>query len=142
MTDRTLISRHRLPQPYRGALAALWLAPSALLLAALVIGHGMTPAMFDPRLLLPLLLLNLPALYFWSEGIDVWDDGIMRCAHLPRYYAYHQLDAWHFDPRPDHRVLTLWDTRHRKVIECRAGHLTDLPLLLAALERNLSQGQC
>ncbi|NWF71149.1 MAG: hypothetical protein HXY40_18865 [Chloroflexi bacterium] len=130
---KRVLSRHRLPRPYRAALALLWFAPVALLLAALLLAHGMTLALFDPRLLLPLLLLSLPALYVWQEGVDVLEDGLVARIHLPRYYPYQQLSYWRYDAHPARRVLTIWRAQY-KALECRAGHLSDFPLLLRALE--------
>jgi hypothetical protein len=75
----------------------------------------------------------LPALYIWQEGIDVLPDGVIRRMHVPRYFPYETLSAWAFDSPPDRRVLTVWNQGEQKIVECRAGHLTDFPALLAAL---------
>jgi uncharacterized SAM-binding protein YcdF (DUF218 family) len=102
-----IISRHRLPRFYRISLTTLWTAPIGLLVAAILIGHGFSAALFEPQLLLPLLLMCIPAVYVWQEGIDVLPGGIVRRIHWPRYYAYHQLDNWYFDHRADRRVLQI-----------------------------------
>ncbi len=135
MTSEPILSRHRLPRFYRLGLAGFWLAPSAILLLVLTLRAGVI--VIDPRLLLPLLLMTLPALYIWHEGIDVLPGGIVRRVHLPRYYTYAELDTWHLDSRPGRHTLTIWNGDRRKVIECRAAHLTDLPLLLCALKENV-----
>lgn len=135
MTSEPILSRHRLPRPYRLCLVGFWLAPSFILLLALTLRAGTIP--LDPRLLLPLLLLTLPALYIWHEGIDVLPSGIVRRVHLPRYYTYAELETWYLDSRPDRHTLIIWNGHRRKVVECRAAHLTDLPLLLRALKENV-----
>jgi hypothetical protein len=132
-----VVSRHRLPHGYRVGLTVLWVTPVVLLVATIVLSRGMTVALLDPRLLLPLAIMLLPALYIWQEGVDVLPNGIVSRVHRPRYYPYEQLDNWYYDSRPDRRVLTVWDAQNHKAIECRAGHLTDLPRLLAALKANL-----
>lgn len=140
-----VVSRHRLPRRYRLALAGLWLAPVGLLLAALMLGGRVSPALLDPRLLLPLALMLVPAVYVWQQGVDVLDTGIITRVHWPRYYPDRALDAWHFDGHADRRVLTIWGrTGHTtcKVFECRAGHLTDLPALLAALRTRIRPRRC
>lgn len=137
MSKRRVLSIHRLPRPYRVGLTALWLAPSGILLALLMLRWGLTGALFDLRLLLPLALMMLPALYVWQEGVDALPDGIVRRVHWPRYYAYDQLDFWHYDTHPTRQTLTVWDANRRKALECRAAHLTDLPLLLRTLRENL-----
>lgn len=135
--NRHVISRHRLPRFYRLALTILWLTPIFIFCIALVLAHGLTPALFDPRFLLPLLLMTIPALYIWQEGIDVLEDGIMSRVHLPRFYPYERLNNWYFDSRPQRSVLTIWGERG-KVLECRAGHLTELDILLRELKERIS----
>jgi hypothetical protein len=137
MSHGPILTRHRLPHPYRILLAALWVTPSGIFLLTLLLQHGFTASLLDPRFWLPALLMCLPALYVWHEGVDVLPDGIIARVHLPRYYPYTSLGTWYLDSRPDKRVLTVWDTGNRKVLECRPGHLTDLPALLAALKANV-----
>jgi hypothetical protein len=132
-----VLSRHRLPTRYRVSLAALWLAPIVILLLALIFSRGLSLALIDPRLLLPFGLMALPALYVWQEGVDVLPGGIVARMHLPRYYTYDRLQMWYLDTRPQRRILTVWDTDNRKVLECHAAHLTDLPVLLSVLKRHL-----
>jgi hypothetical protein len=136
MFNQPVLSRHRLPAVYRISLTGLWLAPGLLLLIVLTLRHGGL-ALLDMRLLLPLALMTLPALYVWHEGVDVLPGGIVRRVHVPRYYTYQRLETWHFDDRSNRRTLTIWDAHSRKVIEVRASHLTDLPLLLHALKANV-----
>ncbi|MBI5669622.1 MAG: hypothetical protein HZC41_16590 [Chloroflexi bacterium] len=132
-----VISRHRLPHPYRLGLTGLWLLPIGVLLLALLLGNGLSPALLDPRLLLAFGLMAIPALYIWHEGIDILPHGLVTRIHWPRYHAYDTLDNWYYDGRAGRRVLTIWGQGGRKVLECRAGHLTDFPSLLAALKANL-----
>jgi hypothetical protein len=132
-----VLSRHRLPRFYRLSLTSLWLMPTCLLALSVIIGHGLSPALADPRLWLPLLLMALPAVYVWREGIDVLPYGIMRRVHWPHYFPYRHLNRWHLDHRGDSRLLTVWDQNQRKVIECYADHLSDLPLLVQSLADNL-----
>ena len=137
MPDEPVLSRHRLPRNYRIALALLWVTPLALLIGAILVGRGFTAALFHPRFLLPALLMLIPALYIWQEGVDVLPSGIIARVFWPRYYAYDCLETWYYDARADKRVMTVWDAGNRKVLECRAGHLTDLPALLRALKDNV-----
>lgn len=136
-----VLSRHRLPPPYRLGLAALWLAPVGLLLLALVISRGVSPELLDLRLAAPLGLMALPALYVWQEGVDVLPGGIVARIYWPRYYPYRCLERWYLDDVPGERALTVWDGERRKVLECRAAHLTHLPLLLAALKMHVRYGR-
>lgn len=137
MMPEPVISRHRLPRPYRFGLAALWIIPAVILLVAIMISRGLSPALLDPRLLIPLGVMLIPAVYVWREGVDVLPSGIIARVHWPRYYPYEQLDNWYFDSRADRRVVTVWDADNRKALECRAGHLTNLPLLFDALKAHL-----
>ena len=136
-TKEVVLSRHRLPRLYRVGIAILWTAPIVILTLAILVSQGITAALLDPRFWLPLAIMAVPALYIWREGVDVLSDGIVSRVHWPRYYPYQQLDNWYYDSRADRRVLTVWDGHNRKVLECRAGHLTDLPKLLTALKANL-----
>jgi hypothetical protein len=79
----------------------------------------------------------LPALYIWHEGMDVLSSGIIARVFWPRYYPFSALDNWYFDSRSDRHTLTIWNIDNRKVFECRAGHLTNLPFLLATLKTKL-----
>jgi hypothetical protein len=133
---KRVLSRHRLPRFYRLALTTLWLLPMGVVGGALLLAHGVTPALFDPRFLLPLGFMALPAWYVWHEGIDVLENGIVARVHLPRFYPYARLDHWYFDGRPQRRVLTIW-SEHGKVLECRAGHLTEFSTLLHQLHQRV-----
>ena len=132
-----VVTRHRLPRPYRLGLAILWIVPLLLFIAVIALERGIDPALLDPRFLLPALLMIVPAIYFWQEGIDVLPDGIYRRIHVPRYYPFAALARWHYDCREDRYVLTIWDEQDQKIVECRAGHLTDFPMLLETLEEKL-----
>ncbi len=131
------ITRHRLPSPYRAGLAILWVVPLLLFIGVMILERGVDLALLDPRFLFPALLMIAPAFYFWQEGIDVLPDGIYRRIHVPRYYPFAALARWHYDARADRHVLTIWDGRDEKIVECRAGHLTDFSLLLETLEERL-----
>lgn len=135
--QQSILSRHRLPRFYRLSLVAGWTALPLLLCMGALLGSGLTISLIDPRFLLPLLFMLLPAIYVWREGIDVLPEGIITRIHLPRYHSYQQLDNWYFDNRPNRHTLTIWNITNHKVVECRAGHLSDLPHLLAALKSNL-----
>jgi hypothetical protein len=127
-----VISRHRLPQPYRAALAALWLLPSLMLLATLALLHGGRAL----AVLLPLVVLALPALYIWREGVDVLPTGIVRRIHLPtRRYSYAGLAGCAYDDA--NGVLRVWDSGGEIALECRAGHLTEFERLRALLAEQL-----
>jgi hypothetical protein len=134
MPREPVLSRHRLPRIYRAGLAALWLAPVGLFSLSILLSHRFSPGVFDLRFLMCLLLMCLPALYIWHEGVDVLRGGLRVRVYWPRTYTYDDLDNWYFDSRADRRVLTVWNTNNRRVLECRAGHLTDLAALIRALK--------
>ncbi len=137
MARQPVISRHRLPRGYRVGLAALWLTPPVLLLLTPLLVRGFDPAMIDPRLWGPLLIMSLPALYVWQEGVDVCRDGLTARTFWPRFYAYDCLDTWYFDARPDRRVISVWNADDRKVLEWRSAHLTQPRGLLDALHQHV-----
>lgn len=141
MDREPVLSRHRLPRKYRVSLSVLWIMPIIIFMAAILFSQGLTAALLDLRLWLPLAIMIIPAIYIWHEGVDVTPSGIIARVHRPRYYSYQQLDNWYYDKRPERHTLTVWDSDNRKVLECRAGHLTDLPKLLAALKTNLRNRQ-
>ncbi len=138
MKKGTVLSRHRLPQPYRGLLIVFWLLPIGILLATLFLIKGMSGAFFDPRFLLILCLLALPALYIWQEGIDVLEDGLFTRIYVPRFHHYGVLDAWHLGDQPQRRVLTIWNEAGRKVLQCHAVHLTEFTVLEETLHQRLT----
>lgn len=131
-SPNTVVSRHRLPPPYRGALAALWLLPPLLLLFTLALVYGERAFVA----LLPLALMALPALYIWREGVDVLPTGIIRRIHLPtRRYSYAALARFWYDEA--NGVLRVWDNDGEVALECRDGHLTQFELLRAALREQI-----
>ena len=132
-----VLSRHRLPGAYRYSIVALWLTPIFLLMLTILLGKGNMSTMLDLRLIIPLMIMALPALYIWQEGVDVLPCGIRARVHIPRYYTYTTLDTYYYDARADRHVLTVWDVSSRKVLECRAGHLTQFPTLLASLKEHV-----
>lgn len=129
-----VLSRHRLPRPYRVLLPALALAPLALFFAAALLGVGFSPALLDPRFWGPLLLGLLPACYWWREGVDVLPDGFIRRMQLPRRYRYAELADWQY--RSAERVLTVLDVHGETALECRP-HLTDFPRLLQHIRQHV-----
>lgn len=134
-SKQPVLSRHRLPNVYRYSIVALWLTPIFLFLLTILLGKGMMA--LDLRLIVPMAIMTLPALYIWQEGVDVLPCGIRARVHIPRYYDYHMLHTYHYDARAERHVLTVWDVSARKVLECRAGHLTKFPTLLASLKENV-----
>jgi hypothetical protein len=137
MGKQPVLSRHRLPGVYRYSILVLWLTPIFLLIFTVILGKGVTPAVLDVRLIIPLAVLALPALYIWQEGVDVLPNGIRARVQVPRYYTYTALGTYYYDARTDRHVLTIWDAESRKVLECRARHLTHFPTLLASLKANV-----
>lgn len=137
--DESVISRHRLPTPFRQLLTALWLAPLLLFTLALLLTRGLSPALLDPRYLLVLAVMGLPALYVWREGVDVLVGGIKRRVYLPRYYAYGELHTWHLQTRAEGKILTIWHVEGEKILSTHARHLTDFPLLLDALREHVGR---
>jgi hypothetical protein len=137
MPQQPVLSRHRLPTTYRYLLAALWVMPALILLGSLIIARGISLHLVDPRLLLPLIVMALPALYIWREGVDVLPEGLRIRLHGWRYRSFEELDNWYLDNRPQRRLLTIWDQQGRKVLEVHAAHLTNLPALLATLKDKL-----
>lgn len=137
MRKQPVLSRHRLPGFYRYSIMALWLMPIFLLIMMILLGKGITPGTLDLRLIPPLMVMALPAVYIWQEGVDVLPCGIRARVHIPRYYTYTTLSIYSYDARTDRHVLTIWDINSRKVLECRAGHLTQFPTLLSSLKENV-----
>ena len=137
MAQEPVLSRHRLPPFYRIGLAMLWLTPVALFILTILLSHSFSLGVFDVRFLLCLVLMCLPALYVWREGVDVLRGGLRVRVHFPRTYTYDELDTWYYDSRPDKHVLTIWKGDNPRVLECRAGHLTDFPALMRALKDHL-----
>ena len=137
MPQQPVLSRHRLPKTYRYLLAALWVTPALILLGSLMIARGISLHLVDPRLLLPLVVMALPALYIWREGVDVLPEGLHIRLHGWRYRSFEELDHWYLDNRPQRRLLTIWDQQGRKVLEIHAAHLTNLSELLKTLKEKL-----
>jgi len=123
-------SRHRLPPPYRVLLTVTWVVPVILLLTAASIANRVT--VLDVRAL-PLLILLLPAVYSWREGVDVRDDGIVRRIHIPALIRYDAIHGW----THERDLLIVWDEQGEKLLECHAAHLTDFPRLTAALHKQV-----
>ena len=135
---RPVMSRHRLPQPYRTLLTVGFLMPVPVLLITILAGKGFTPAVFDLRLLLPLLLMSVPAVFIWREGVDVHPNGLTARIHVPgRYHAFADLRGWRLEDYPEGIILRVWD-QHEHALSIHAAHLTQLPALLMALEHHLN----
>ncbi|MBL8156226.1 MAG: hypothetical protein JNM70_18750 [Anaerolineae bacterium] len=136
MTAETaVLSRHRLPRPYRIGLAVAWSLPAGLLMGALLAGQGVNAALLDARLLVPLGVMLLPAVYIWQEGVDVLADGLVIRVHWPRRRDYAELARWSLDAE----ALTVWDRAQDKALEVHAAHLTDLAGLVRALDEHLEE---
>jgi hypothetical protein len=132
-----VIRRHRLPPPYRVGLTVLWIVPPLLFVSVIALKRGIHPALLDPRFLIPALLMIAPAFYFWQEGIDVLRDGIVRRIHVPAYHRFDAMQRWRYDSQANRRVLTIWDAQGEKILECRAGQLTDFAALLDVLNEHV-----
>jgi hypothetical protein len=132
-----IISRHRLLRRYRFSLMALWLTPPLLLLLTPLLAQRWDAALLDLRLWAMLLLMGLPALYIWQEGVDVHAEGITARIFWPRFYPYTRLDNWYYDARADRRVITVWSAQDQKLLECRAAHLTQPRGLIDALHQHV-----
>lgn len=127
--DEVVLSRHRLPQPYRALLTLLWVAPAVLLMVTLLITHGASAT--DLRLAPIIGLMFMPALYIWREGVDITPSNLIRRIHLPQRYRYSMLTHWHYEEKTG--VLKVWDQAGHVALECRAGHLTDFAQLIELL---------
>lgn len=134
--NQRILSRHRLPRVYRLGLTGFWLAPVVLFLSTFIIG-GLHQRGFDLRLLLPLALMALPAVYVWHEGVDVLPDGLRIRIHWPRFYSFDTLDTWYVDTHPNRRRLSIWNQHHYKVLECHTAHLSDVSTLLRVLQTHI-----
>jgi hypothetical protein len=133
--NNPVLSRHRLPQPYRLLLVVFWLLPLGMLTLTAFIGSRSLA--FDVRLLLMLGLMALPAWYIWQEGVDVLPGGIRVRVYVPRCYAYDDLKAWRVTTWKQSRILTIWTQERGKALECHAAHLTDWPRLVRSLRENV-----
>jgi len=132
-----ILSRHRLPHPYRVLLIVFWMLPIGLLVITSFVGSGAVLALFDPRFWGILVLMGLPAWYIWQEGVDVLPEGLRIRVYVPRYHAYDELKEWRLVRSKQKAILTIWDESRGKVLECHAAHLSDLPRLLGALREHL-----
>jgi hypothetical protein len=103
-----------------------------LFFTAMMLCHGVS-AVTDPRFILPLIVMMLPATYIWREGVDVRHDGLVIRIHVPRFAPFSEIGDWHYDRRPEVRVITLWNRRRQIILEARAAHLTHVDKLLSAL---------
>jgi hypothetical protein len=131
----TVISRHRLPAPYRAALTILWAMPAAILLLALIAGHGLSRSLLDLRLWLLLGLMLLPGCYIWQEGVDVLVGGLRARIGLHQIYAYSALSHWQLDPV--WQLLKVWDQRCEIVIVRYLAHFSHPEALLEALRQHI-----
>lgn len=137
MIASAVVSRHRLPEPYRSVLVGLWLLPPCLMFAVLLIFGSAQFALLHPLTLLFLCLMSLPALYVWREGIDVTAVGVRV-----------RMGGWHYRPFARLRgafityergtaVFTLLDENAVRVVMCPAAHLTECRRLVALLRTQL-----
>lgn len=132
-----VLSRHRLPAPYRGALTLLWLLPGLLLWGALLLTRGPHTALLDPRLVLPLCLMLLPALFVWRQGIDLGQRGLWLRLSLPSYHSYDALGEWRLLCTPQGQILGIYARDESILCQWHAAHLSDPDLLLATLRQKL-----
>lgn len=138
--QESVLSRHRLPHPYRYLLVGLWLTPLLLLILTIAVGNGVTLAFFDPRFLLLLVFMALPALYIWQEGVDVLAGGIRVRVYVPSYHPYQQLGGWDISQKPPSgEVICIWDHHQQTVLSYHTAHLTDLQNLREALHSHIGQ---
>jgi|GEM_PF-881850 len=131
------ISIHRLPTFYRYSLTLLWIAIPALLIGAVLLSRGVQLALFDPRLLILLLIMLLPAMHIWQQGVDVRGDGLLVRLYAPRFHQYEKLHSWQLESFPQGKVLSIVDIDEAYILRFHAAHLSDLPILLAALKHHL-----
>ncbi len=127
-----LVSQHRLPQPYRLVLAALWSLPGLVVLIAAASKPGL---LLDLRVLLPALVLLVPAAYIWREGVDVTPSAVIRRIHLPRRCPFHTLARWRFDHESG--ILRVWNRDGEIVLECRREQMTDFEGLVTRLSAQI-----
>jgi hypothetical protein len=137
MNHSSILSRHRLPQPYRTTIVVLWMLPSFILFGALLVGNGFTLALLHPVLLLPLVAMGAPALYVWHEGIDVMENGLQIRIRGWRRLPYDQLDTYYVHDYHGVRLLKLWDVKNQRVLTVYTAHLTEVPTLLNTLKQRL-----
>ncbi|MEL6271312.1 MAG: hypothetical protein AAFR22_16000 [Chloroflexota bacterium] len=137
MHNTSILSRHRLPQPYRTAIVVLWVLPSVILFGALLVGNGFTLAVLHPMVLLALVAMAAPALDIWHEGIDVTETGLRIRIGGWRTVPFEHLDTYYLHDYRGGRLLKLWDRHNRRVLTVYAAHLTDLPVLLRTLKARL-----
>lgn len=130
-----ITSRHRLPDPYRTVLCALWLTPVTLLMLTIIRFNGFSWGLLHPITIGAVGLMCLPAWLVWREGVDVTEKALYIRISGWRQRSFDELDTWTLDNRnPNDPILTVWDNTQHKVIHTHAAHLTDLPLLLRALK--------
>ena len=137
MSPDEIVSRHRLPAPYRGLLTLLWAAPAALLWSALLLGHGPRLALLDPRLLLLLALALLPASFIWSQGIDARRHSLHLRLAIPRRVPYAQLGTWRLFETPEGRILGLYDPDGAVLVHWHAAHLSHFAELECTLRERV-----
>jgi len=130
----TIVSHHRLIQPYRALLVGLWLLPPGLLLVLAVV--RITP-LLNPRLWLMLAAMGLPTLHIWQQGIDVCEKGLTLRIYLPTTIPFHDLQSWQVQHTPAGRVLIMIDTDGHTVLSFFIAHLTHEPQLLQALNNRV-----
>lgn len=137
MTASKRISRHRLPSPYRALMTILWAMPVFLFVIAIIAGHGVTPFLFDVRLLLLVSLMLAPSWYVWRQGVDVVEDGLIIHGIWPKHYLYRHLGGWSVKTTPQGRILTIWRDNQSIILQTHAKHLSALSSLLEALAQHL-----
>jgi hypothetical protein len=135
ISTHAVLSRHRLPKPYRALLPALVLTPIPIFVLAILFGRGFHPDLLDPRFWLPLSIALLPAVYWWREGVDVRVNGIVRRIQIPRFYPYADLASYYY--AADKGLFIIYDNDGDTAFECRPAHLTDFPMFLETCDTHL-----
>ncbi len=137
----TILSRHRLPQPYRTLLVGGWLALPLILVVGIILGAGPSLSVFDPRFLILLALMFLPAYYVWQEGVDVYENGLSARVYVPKHYHYTSLSHWQIKMahHVNARILTIWNDEGHIVLSRHMAHLSDVTRLVDSLRLNVHQ---
>ena len=130
----TVISRHRLPEPFRSILAFLWILPICLLSVTLIVQNGFSLNLFHPLMLLTVTAMALPAIYVWNEGVDVTRTGLNIRVQGWRSRTYDQLVCWTLSTYHETRILKIRDAHQQYVLNCHLAHLTDAAQLLRVLK--------
>mgnify|MGYP006201630265 CR=1 FL=1 len=117
---------------------------------ALVYGFGKSSAgelrrvlalQLDPYLQAPLWPDSVSIAAGLYLGLDVLGDGIVAREFVPRRYPYHDLGCWQLRKHPPahERIICIYDRQQSTIFSHHAAHITDLPMLVNALQMNVSR---